>query len=684
MRYLTKKTYYFSQFFRFLSIFILGFCLSLASSAFFFRSKMFTSFFTPASINILAPEDACEAKSWTWTGNSCIAPKVSTTQKVVLIPTKTVTATPKTSTTISKENICIDEGGEWKTGKCVFEKDTPVTPNPPPINVSENMSNTAQSTNDKCMSACIGNGTPISTCASRCQTSQNVVEFSALERKLMADHCFRTYKEYISSTNSCGDPIKCGNGFRTEADGSCTSIVPGDVRNQIKLADEQRCKDLGLPYNTTTGLCQTHTTPKKIDCTPGISSDRKTKIECINSKGIITVKSSYCKNGFISSGACPVTADLNLSLKKYNNSTCNNSCNPITELCQLVGAGSSFAGYYCRPKPINSMASYPSNPLSAPIDPTFNAKIKSISDYNSYINRRCTIPNEQIFFGIVGEKRCRLYCDQNSLTIKQDSCYPIIPSGITEKFCDKSNKNVIDKSGKTLQICSILGCQNGACVINPSYTKNCTKPGTVVPTGNNTYSYCNQSGILESLGKNKQIIFSDYCPNSFRNEIIEIMSTSPNLISQNTDVPLKIDCAGYQQFGGQTNDPNSITLFCDPIKYFNNITQCPATIIHELSHVWAIQNAPSDGFNVADYNKSTGCTQNEKGVWIYPVEQPVRRVYQNQSCSESWAYANVAYKNDSCKMKEKFPVQYNLIKNSVYDGKESCDKTFEDNNQPKN
>lgn len=102
---------------------------------------------------------------------------------------------------------------------------------------------------------------------------------------------------------------KCGSGFTENNDGFCDLNARSEtIREQIRATGKAKCDVEKKPYDTNTGLCQTQTATRHMNCKDGLSVDKTTKTECLKNNGIITgSKISYCSGTFDATGTCQLT-----------------------------------------------------------------------------------------------------------------------------------------------------------------------------------------------------------------------------------------------------------------------------------------------------------------------------------------------------------------------------------------
>lgn len=119
------------------------------------------------------------------------------------------------------------------------------------------------------------------------------------EIKAKQDECRGENKEYDTTKNDCGKPLKCGPGY-TYRDNYCDRNASSEsVREQIIASGEKFCADIDKNFDPSTGLCQSPTAGRPRECDPKKMYSQGTKegyrfCEFDSSNKVISEKYVFC------------------------------------------------------------------------------------------------------------------------------------------------------------------------------------------------------------------------------------------------------------------------------------------------------------------------------------------------------------------------------------------------------
>lgn len=329
------------------------------------------------------------------------------------------------------------------------------------------------------------------------------------------------------------------------------------------------------------------------------------------------------------------------------------------------------------------------NKSAAPVSPETSLPKITNEEFDKLLGKQCVVQDSKVY--LIDNLRCGIKCE--GIPPKTvENCYEVVPPLPNETYCN--NSNVTDKFGKIMSSCD-SGCQDGICIQNTQNTA-CSSIGEVRPAGNNSYLYCDSTTRQwKPFAGSRQFVFTDFCPNSYRTAYLKDAVPIQAALAANN--PLYLDCGGTGSQGGETQT-DRVTLFCDPITYANDPGACPSTIIHEFMHVWALDQSNGTTDFVAGFDNAIGCRDLGNNLYSYSTETVVDDAkyghvssvnngvsISDTNCAEAFALSNNHYVNNSCYEKTNYPVQYNWLKNNIYNGVEFCgNSTSQSNTQQQN
>jgi hypothetical protein len=343
---------------------------------------------------------------------------------------------------------------------------------------------------------------------------------------------------------------------------------------------------------------------------------------------------------------------------------------------------------YCANKVINPTPTSYGDVLRMPID---MSNIRSKADLNSYIGQRCDPSKvDEVFKGLfyspTSIENCRLYCSTTSLTVTIDYCrvYPV--AGPNEKVCSESN-NQVYQNNVMVAVCP-YGCRDGLCQENQN--TSCIEPGAVKPDNLNPNSYLICQNNVWTPFVNGDSITWQNCTNEIKSIYLDDIKKIESYLFPPGGVTISCrNGGGGGEAGGK--DPNApMVIYCDPT-ILENYKSCLTTLIHEFAHTWQSRQTSIPGGNQyfnEDFNQNVlGCSAvNQDGVYQYTLSLAVDEEVQNTfigyqngvaystlPCSEAFALANNHYVGNPCYMKEKYALQYNWLKENIYQGVEFCE-----------
>ncbi|MFH1244084.1 MAG: hypothetical protein V1487_00710 [bacterium] len=281
-------------------------------------------------------------------------------------------------------------------------------------------------------------------------------------------------------------------------------------------------------------------------------------------------------------------------------------------------------------------------------------------------------------------------------------CTPILDPN--DNFC--WGKVLHFSSSEDSEVC-INGCIQGSCAAVEG--SNCSKQEeqTVKPNSANKdrYLFCN-NGIWNPIGNNHKITFVG-CSNAFSNAHLKALLPIQDYIFPNSD--LEITCGstvGFNTYFKKTSSgyTSTISMQCDPVQF---PTDCATTLTHELSHAWVTIKNQQNIFSrfllftqldpylkfSADnqsFNQAIGCQLSQKdpkdpnnNLYSYSKETAVDDdkygpfieykdgiASSHLGCWEAFALANNHYVYNSQYQHDNYPIQYEWIKNNIYQSHE--------------